>query len=124
MKVLVPVKRVVDANVRVRVKADGSGEDTANVKFSMNPFDEIGVEDLTIAPLIKRIKQGAFREIIMGTNPTIEGDGTALCITNLLEGFPIRLTRLARGITTGSYLEFANKEMLADALSGRQDFQG
>jgi len=90
----------------------------------LSPIDEIGVEDLTIGPLIKRVKQGTFQELIMGTNPTIEGDGTILCITNLLEGFPIRITRLARGITTGSYLEFANKEMLADALSGRQDFQG
>ena len=90
----------------------------------LSPIDDIGVDDLTISPLIKRIKQGTFKELIMGTNPTIEGDGTALCITNLLEGFPIRMTRLARGITTGSYLEFANKEMLADALAGRQDFQG
>ena len=90
----------------------------------LSPIDDIGVDDLTIGPLIKRIRQGTFKELIMGTNPTMEGDGTALCITNLLEGVPIRMTRLARGITTGSYLEFANKEMLADALAGRQDFQG
>ena len=89
----------------------------------ISPIDGIGADDLTIAALIQRIRQGTFKELIMGTNPTIEGDGTALCITNLLEGFPIRTTRLARGITTGSYLEYANKEMLADALSGRQDFQ-
>ena len=90
----------------------------------VSPIDDIGVDDLTIAALIKRIKQGIFKELIMGTNPTIEGDGTALYITNLLEGVPIRITRLARGITSGGYLEFANKEMLADAISGRQDFQG
>ena len=89
----------------------------------ISPIDDIGADDLTITPLIKRIKQGQFKEMIMGTNPTIEGDGTALTITNLLEDVPIRITRLARGITTGSFLEFANKEMLADALAGRQEFQ-
>ncbi|MGF6960185.1 electron transfer flavoprotein subunit beta/FixA family protein [Paraburkholderia youngii] len=59
MKVLVPVKRVVDANVRVRVKADGSGADVANVKFSMNPFDEISVEEAV------RLKDaGAATEVV------------------------------------------------------------
>ena len=58
----------------------------------------------------------------MATNPTVEGDGTALHISNLLADDPVRITRLARGITTGSVLEFANKEMLSDALSGRQEF--
>ena len=59
----------------------------------------------------------------MATNPTVEGDGTALHISNLL-GRICRsdITRLARGITTGSVLEFANKEILADALTGRQKF--
>jgi recombination protein RecR len=52
----------------------------------------------------------------------LEGDGTALYISNLVAGLPLELTRLARGITTGSVLEFANKEILADALAGRQKF--
>ncbi len=58
----------------------------------------------------------------MATNPTVEGDGTALYISNQLSGLPVRITRLARGITTGSVLEFANKEILADAMTGRQQF--
>lgn len=58
----------------------------------------------------------------MATNPTLEGDGTALYISNLLAGEPVRITRLARGIASGSVLEFANKEMLADALTGRREF--
>jgi recombination protein RecR len=58
----------------------------------------------------------------MATNPTVEGDGTALYISNLLAGTSVKITRLARGITTGSVLEFANKEILADALAGRQPF--
>ncbi len=59
---------------------------------------------------------------MMATNPTLEGDGTALFITNLLQNDPVRITRLARGIASGSVLEFANREMLADALRGRQQF--
>ena len=60
MKVLVPVKRVVDYNVKVRVKADGSGVETANVKMSMNPFDEIAVEEAV------RLKEaGVVKEILV-----------------------------------------------------------
>lgn len=87
------------------------------------PLEQIGPDQLTIGPLLTRIKRGRFDEILMGTNPTVEGDGTALYIINRLEGVPVRITRLARGITSGSDLQFANKEMLADALSGRQSFR-
>jgi recombination protein RecR len=86
------------------------------------PLDGIGPEQLTIEALVRRIREGQVREVIMATNPTVEGDGTALHITNLLADLPVKVTRLARGITTGSVLEFANKEMLTDALSGRQPF--
>jgi recombination protein RecR len=86
------------------------------------PLDGIGPEQLTIEALVERVKGGAFREVIMATNPTLEGDGTALYISNLLAGTPLVMTRLARGITSGSVLEFANKEILADALEGRQKF--
>lgn len=86
------------------------------------PLEGIGPEQLTIDALIERIRHGAFEEVIMATNPTLEGDGTALHLSNLLEELPVRITRLARGITTGSVLEFANKEILADAISGRQEF--
>lgn len=86
------------------------------------PLDGIGPEQLTIEALIRRVRQGQFKELIMATNPTVEGDGTALYISNALSELPIRVTRLARGITSGSVLEFANKEILSDALSGRQQF--
>ena len=58
----------------------------------------------------------------MATNPTVEGDGTALHISNLLGNYDVTITRLARGITTGSILEFTNKEILADAIAGRQKY--
>jgi recombination protein RecR len=86
------------------------------------PLEGIGPDQLTIGPLVERIRSGQFAEIIMGTNPTLEGDGTALYIANQLTGLPVSITRLARGITTGSVLEFANKEILSDALTGRQKF--
>jgi recombination protein RecR len=86
------------------------------------PLDGIGPEQLTIEGLVERVRNGGFREVIMATNPTLEGDGTSLHISNLLADLPVQITRLARGITTGSVLEFANKEILADALAGRQKF--
>ena len=84
------------------------------------PLDGIGPDQLTIEPLVDRVRKGNFVEVIMATNPTIEGDGTALYISNLLSEFPVEITRLARGITAGSVLEYANREMITDALSGRQ----
>lgn len=84
------------------------------------PLDNIGPDQLTIEALVNRVRKGEFREIIMATNPTVEGDGTALHISNELAEYPVQLTRLARGITTGSILEHTNKEILADALTGRQ----
>ena len=86
------------------------------------PLEGIGPEQLTIAALVNRVRKGDIREIIMATNPTVEGDGTALHITNLLGDCDVVITRLARGITTGSILEFTNKEILADAMAGRQKY--
>jgi recombination protein RecR len=84
------------------------------------PLDGVGPEQLTIEPLVERVRTGQFQEVVMATNPTVEGDGTALHISNLLADFPVTMTRLARGITTGSILEYTNKDVLADALAGRQ----
>ncbi len=84
------------------------------------PLDGVGPDQLTISQLQQRIAEGTIREVIMATNPTVEGDGTSLFISNVLAEFPVTITRLARGITTGSILEHTNKEILADALTGRQ----
>lgn len=86
------------------------------------PLEGVGPEQLTIDALGQRVREGGVTEIIMATNPTVEGDGTALHISNLLSNSNVKITRLARGITTGSILEHTNKEILADALSGRQQF--
>ena len=93
------------------------------------PLEKITPDQLTIAALITRVQSGAFSEIVMATNPTVEGDSTAYYIISQLEAkleaLPTKptITRLARGITTGSDLQFANKEMLADALSERQEMR-
>ncbi len=84
------------------------------------PLDGMGPDQLTIEDLVERVRVGNFVEVIMATNPTVEGDGTSLYISNLLSEFPVEITRLARGITAGSVLEYANREMIADALMGRQ----
>jgi recombination protein RecR len=68
------------------------------------------------------VRSGNVREVIMATNPNLEGDGTALFLVNALAETEVTITRLARGLASGSVLEFANKAMLADALSGRQRF--
>lgn len=84
------------------------------------PLDGIGPDQLTINALVDRVRSGNFTEIIMATNPNVEGDGTALFITNQLSEFPVTISRLARGITSGSILEYTNREILADAIVGRQ----
>lgn len=86
------------------------------------PLEGIGPEHLMIESLVRRVRTGSFKEIILATNPTVEGDGTALHVSNLLGEMPVQITRLARGITTGSILEHTNKEILADALSGRRQY--
>ena len=87
----------------------------------ISPLDDIQPKDLTIDGLMKRLASGSVREVIMGTNPNMEGDGTALHLQNLIAQSPsVSVTRLARGLPTGSNIEFANRNILADAISGRQ----
>lgn len=84
------------------------------------PLEGVGPEKLTIDALLTRLREGSFREVIMGTTPNVEGDGTALAIAERLAGMPVEISRLARGLTVGASLEQANRDMLADALAGRQ----
>ena len=86
------------------------------------PLDGTGPEQLTFAPLVRRVRAGGVREVILATSPTLEGDGTALYAATLLAGSGAAVTRLARGLPSGSSLELANPQMLADALDGRRTF--
>jgi len=88
----------------------------------ISPLEGVDPQDLTIDALLHRLESGSVKELIMGTNPTMEGDGTALHIQNLVaQKHPgVAVTRLARGLPAGSSIEYANKNILADAISGRQ----
>lgn len=86
------------------------------------PLDGMGPDRLSLGPLADRVKAGGVREVILATSPTLEGDGTALFVSNLLAGTGVTITRLARGLPSGSSLELANPQVLADALDGRRSF--
>jgi len=87
------------------------------------PLEGIEPSDLTIDHLLKRIRTGEVKEVIMATNPNIEGDGTALYISSLLRSMPVKITRLARGLPSGSNIEFASGKILADAIMGRSTLE-
>jgi len=84
------------------------------------PLEGTGPEQLTVERLVTRVREGGIREVIMGTTPNVEGDATALLIRERLAGLPVAITRLARGLAVGAPLQQANREMLSDALDGRQ----
>lgn len=93
----------------------------------VSPLDRIGPEDLTVAALLARLDDPAknsgaepVREVVMGLNPTLEGDGTALLIADEVRRRHVAVSRLARGLPSGSQLEYVNKAVLADALEGRR----
>lgn len=85
------------------------------------PLDGVEPGDLTIDALVKRVRAGRIREVVLATNPTLEGDGTALHIQSLLGDMEVRITRPARGLAVGSPLEFASAAMLEAAIRGRKE---
>jgi recombination protein RecR len=86
------------------------------------PLQGVGPEQLTLDSLADRVAEGTIREVILATNPNLEGDGTAMLVASRLSSSGVAVTRLARGLASGGSLEFANKEMLADAFTGRREF--
>ena len=88
----------------------------------LSPLEGIGPDDLTISILKNRINAGNIREIILATNPTVEGDTTALYLVNLFKDKGIKITRLASGIPVGGDLEYADKLTLSRSLKGRTEF--
>ena len=83
------------------------------------PLEGIEPGDLTIDGLVNRVRAGGVEEIVMATNPNLEGDGTSLYISSLLGPLNVKISRLARGLPTGSTIEYASGSILADAISGR-----
>jgi recombination protein RecR len=88
---------------------------------AISPVEGIGPEDLRVGELVARVAGGGFREIIMATNPTLEGESTALYLQRRLADHNVRLTRLARGLPVGGDLEYTDEITLGRAFEGRQD---
>ena len=87
----------------------------------LSPIEGVGPDDLRIRQLVDRVKDGEAREIILATNPSMEGDATALYLRQQLIPLGVRVTRLARGLPVGGDLEYADQNTLLRALAGRQD---
>ncbi len=87
---------------------------------ALSPMDGISPDDIKINELLLRLTDGAVKEVIMATNPTVSGTATAVYISKLLAPFDVKVTRIAHGIPVGSDLEYADKITLIKALEGRQ----
>jgi recombination protein RecR len=87
----------------------------------LSPIEGIGPDDIRIKPLLERIQRGGVKEVILATNPSMEGEATAQYLHPRLRGLNVRVTRLARGLPSGGDLEYADQNTLLRALSGRQD---
>jgi len=88
---------------------------------ALSPIEGIGPDDIKIYELEERVKNGGITEIIVATNPSMEGDATALYLRQRLDKYPVKLTRLARGLPVGGDLEYADQSTLLRALAGRQE---
>jgi recombination protein RecR len=86
------------------------------------PLDGVEPGDLTIDALVSRVKAGGVEEVVIATNPTMEGEGTALHLKSVLAPTRVKITQLARGLPTGSQLEYASRAVLQDAIEGRREF--
>jgi recombination protein RecR len=87
----------------------------------LSPIEGIGPDDLKIKQLLVRVGQGTVKEVILATNPSMEGDATALYLRQQLQPYKVHVTRLARGLPVGGDLEYADQNTLLRALSGRQE---
>ena len=87
---------------------------------NVSPLEGHDPSALTIPALVERVKRGGVREVILATNPTHEGEETALYVADALRPSGVSLTRIARGVPSGSYLEYASPAILTDAIAGRQ----
>jgi recombination protein RecR len=88
---------------------------------AISPVDGIGPQELRIRELLSRLRNGSVREVLLATNPNLEGEATAMYIAQQVAPLGIRVTRLARGLPIGADLEYADEVTLAQALEGRRD---
>ena len=85
------------------------------------PLDGVGPEDLRIAELLRRLQDGSVREVVIATNPTVEGEATALYLARLIKPLGVRVTRIAHGLPMGAEVEYADSTTLGKALEGRRE---
>jgi len=90
---------------------------------ALSPLKGRGPDELRLGKLTRRIEEGSFKEIIIATNPTVEGEATALYLLRVLKAFGIRITRLAMGLPVGSDLDFADQVTIKKALEGRTELK-
>jgi recombination protein RecR len=89
----------------------------------LSPLDGVGPADLTVSQLVARVAAGQVREVILATNPSLEGEATALYVQRQLAGYPLTVSRIARGIPVGGDLEYADGVTIAQALSARREMR-
>lgn len=87
----------------------------------LSPLDGIGPSELNVSPLLARIREGVVREVVLATNPSVEGEATALYLHKLLAPLGVRVTRIARGLPVGGDLEYADGVTIAEALHNRRE---
>ncbi len=85
------------------------------------PLDGVGPEDLRVAELLRRLQDGNVREVVIATNPTVEGEATALYLARLIKPLGVRVTRIAHGLPMGADVEYADSATLGKALEGRRE---
>ncbi len=119
-KTICVVEEVLDANA---IEKTGEYNGLYHVLHgALSPIDRIGPEQLKLKELFDRIKNGDVEEIILATNPSLEGEATALYIQKHLLNLPVKMTRIARGLPVGGDLEYADEVTLSRALKGRGEF--
>ncbi|MBI2022059.1 recombination protein RecR [Candidatus Daviesbacteria bacterium] len=89
---------------------------------TISPLENIGPDELHIRELLPRLKDGTVKEVILATNPTMEGEATAMYIDRLIRPLGIKVTRIARGLPVGGDLEYADETTLSRALEGRKEY--
>ncbi len=106
------------------IEKAGFYEGVYHVLFGhIDPLDNVEPEDINIDKLVDRARNNGIQEVIIATNPNLEGDVTAMYILEQLEPLGVKVTQLARGMPSGSYLEYANSAVIADAIHGRKSIQ-
>ncbi|MBI3003555.1 MAG: recombination protein RecR [candidate division NC10 bacterium] len=113
---------VEEANDLMAIERTGEFKGVYHVlQGSLSPLEGRGPDDILAKELVQRLKEGEVQEVILATNPNVEGEATALYLQRLIRPLGVRVTRIAHGLPVGGDIEYADEVTLARALSGRRD---